>query len=159
MNRLEERILHGAPVSAAEKAAWRRLASGGGEASSRRRKKEEEKISFLEAAPRLQLEYQQSEKVKVPQAVLSFLVPCRIPSIPHAQFLVKVDMPVVVQRRVRGSMSQNTVVVPQWLFFVQVWMPVVVQRQVLVGGSRQCRRAVLGQGCLARCDARLVLWS
>ena len=27
-------------------------------------------------------------------------------------------------------------------------MPVVVQRQVLVGGSRQCSRAVLGQGCL-----------
>ena len=28
-----------------------------------------------------------------------------------------------------------------------------------VGGSRQCKRAVLGQCCLARCDARLVLWS
>ena len=38
-------------------------------------------------------------------------------------------------------------------------MPVVRQRQVLVCGSRQCRRAVLGQGCLAHCDARLVLGS
>ena len=30
-------------------------------------------------------------------------------------------------------------------------MPVVVQRQVLVGGSRQCSLAVLGQGLHARC--------
>ena len=34
-----------------------------------------------------------------------------------------------------------------------------MQRQVLVGGSRQCIRAVLGQGCLARRDARQVSWS
>ena len=54
---------------------------------------------------------------------------------------------------------QKTVEVPQLPFFVQEWMPVVVQRQVLVGGSRQCRCAVLGQGCLARCYARLGLGS
>ena len=38
-------------------------------------------------------------------------------------------------------------------FFVQECMP--VQRPVLVGVSTECSRAVLGQGCLARCDARL----
>ena len=43
MNRLEDRTLQGAPVSAAEKAAWRRWASRGGESSSRRRKKRKKK--------------------------------------------------------------------------------------------------------------------
>ena len=38
MDRLEDRILQGAPVSAAEKAAWRRWASRGGESSSRKKK-------------------------------------------------------------------------------------------------------------------------
>ena len=43
MNRLEDRILQGAPVSAAEKAAWRRWTSRGGESSSRGRKKRKKK--------------------------------------------------------------------------------------------------------------------
>ena len=47
MNRLEDRTVQGAPVSATEKAAWRRWASRSGESSSRKKKKGR-KRSFLE---------------------------------------------------------------------------------------------------------------
>ena len=103
--------------------AWRRWASGGG----------------------LQLEYQQSEKVKVPQI----------------QFLERVlDTPVVPAM---GN-SQCTAVqkTSQEQGCGRRSCSDKFQRFVVFGtvqNSVDSARAVIGQGCLARCDARLVLWS
>ena len=141
MNWLEDRILQGAPVSAAEKAPWRRCAPGGGEASSRRRKKRKKKKlprggarlaarvpavregeGAADPVPRQSAGCSSCDSEVYPQcntvqktgrlhrsrgaadvhaatssSSSSFLIPCRIPSIPHAQFLDKVVLPVVVQ--------------------------------------------------------------
>ena len=165
MDRLEDRILQGALVSAAEKAAWRRWASRGGEFSSRKKKKRKKKklprgysqcknCAEDRETPQEQGCGRRSCSDKFQQFVV--LVPC-------SQFIDRVRTSLCAQRRVLSlQTAQQTgeilqvrlldqvvsmpvvavqtvqpVEIPQLQFLDKFDMPVVALTVVLVGTCRK----------------------
>ena len=133
MNQLEDRILQGAPVSAAEKAAWRRWASRGGESSSRRRKKKKKKLprgysqcKTVQKTGRLHRSKGVADvHAATSSSSSSFLVPC-------SQFIDSVRTSRCAQRRVPTAQTaqQTAEILQVWLVDHVVSMPVVAVQTV-----------------------------
>ena len=172
MNPLEDRILQDAPVSAAEKAAWRRWASRGGESSSRRRKTRKKK--------KLPRGYSQCKTVQktgrlhrskgladvhaaTSSSSSSFLVRCsqfidrvrtsrcaqrRVPTVQTAQQTAEILqvwlLDQVVSMPVVAVQTVQPVEIPQLQFLDKVDMPVVALTGVLV---RTCRKLWRCRSC------------
>ena len=152
MNRHEDRILQGAPISATEKAAWRRWALRGGESSSRR--KTVQKTGRLHRSKGVA-----DVHAATSSSSSSLLVSCsqfidrvrfsrcaqrRVPTVQTAQQTAEilqvrlldqvVSMPVVAVQTVQP------VEIPQLQFLDKDDMPVVALTGVLVGTCRKLWR-------------------
>ena len=168
MDKLEDRILQGFPVSAAEKEAWRRWASRGGEFSLRKKKKRKKKklprgysqCKTVQKTGRLH----RSKGVVDVHAVTSsssssFWVPCsqfidrvwtsrcaqrRVPSVQTAQqtgdILQVRLLDQVVSMSVVAVQTVQPVEIPQLQFLDKFDMPVVALTVVLVGTCRKLWR-------------------
>ena len=172
MDRIEDLILilQGAPVSAAEKAAWRRWASKGGESSSRKKKKRKKKKKKLPRGYSQCKTVQKTGRLHSSKGVVdvhaatsssssSFLVPCsqfidrvrtsrcaqrRVPSVQIVQQTSEILqvrlLDQVVSMPVVVVQTVQPVEIPQLQFLDKVDMPVVALTVVLVGTCRKLWR-------------------